>query len=223
MISTKTLTIFILSSILLSCTSKVQHKKKPSVAKEIRLVAKTSAFSGFVDSQVTISLELEGLDINLGEQEDSSSDKFWGIHNNRRFGTSITVTPDKVGLNTYGPYSITLLGKEYVSNKVEINTVKRESESISILSPSSAKLNDLIFIEVFYSFSSKQKLTLKENDFFDIRSTSSSSSINNGERLNSLGYAVKVIKEGTCVIDKNSFWRLPSYATVEPVEIIITD
>ncbi|WP_430817553.1 hypothetical protein [Carboxylicivirga sp. RSCT41] len=194
----------------------------------LKLVANAHKDSVVLGTTVSINLALEGIDLNF-DFEDNSSQDFWYSalvnepNENKRFDMHMNVTPERLGVNKYGPYTISVLGKKITSNEVSIYTIGIEPGELKIISPSHGLVNEEIEIQVISYSKSNSELKLKDNEFFKVRSTSTSTTISNGKYSKTISLKVILKKKGILILNRDSFIQISENQKVRPVQIQINN
>lgn len=120
------------------------------------------------------------------------------------------IAPTQLGTHTYGPYKLKINKKKLVSNKITIEVVEQKDYKNELI----VSIPDTIYQDstITFQFMNNKEyisLKLKENESFEVVSTSSSSkmSINEGMQFKefSKSYKLKFVEPGLFIITKEMF------------------
>ncbi len=102
--------------------------------KELNLKATALSDTIVMGKSVKVRLTLEGIESDIFKDREAKSwDGFFGdYHQNHDFRTFVSEVPNELGTNVMGPYTIKMMGREFVSNTVIIEVIEQPEEIFKI-------------------------------------------------------------------------------------------
>ncbi|RZT96225.1 hypothetical protein EV201_0861 [Ancylomarina subtilis] len=189
---------------------------------DVKFVVQAVKDTVVIGDQVKLRFVLEGIECEALEQEEGASMSqtlraiFNPNHVGNNFSTFISVKPTALGSNSFGPYKIKMLGREFISNVVRIYGIERQMECVKILMPKTCRLEGEAEIKLTNHSFSDYSIELKQTDIFQVVGRASSTQIVNGEWTKQITLNIILKKAGIFKLDKSMFKNLPEDVQVEP-------
>ncbi|PXY02268.1 hypothetical protein DF185_06370 [Marinifilum breve] len=189
------------------------------VQRDVNLKAKALSDTIIVGKSVKVRLTLEGIDSDIFKGRDTkSSDGFFGdYHQNHDFRTFVREVPKELGKNVLGPYTIKMMDREFVSNKVIVEVIEQPEESFEIKMPKEGRVGEEITIKLSGSLNGSLTAKLKENEIFKVNARSIRTSVVNGVHNTVWEFSVKLKKKGVFEMNRSTFVNLPDQIKIKPV------
>lgn len=189
------------------------------VQRDVNLKAKALSDTIIVGKSVKVRLTLEGIDSDIFKGRDTkSSDGFFGDYQqNHDFRTFVREVPKKLGKNVLGPYTIKMMDREFVSNKVIVEVIEQPEESFEIKMPKEGRVGEEITIKLSGSLNGSLTAKLKENEIFKVNARSIRTSVVNGVHNTVWEFSVKLKKKGVFEMNRSMFVNLPDQIKIKPV------
>ncbi|WP_321308572.1 hypothetical protein [Marinifilum fragile] len=187
--------------------------------KDLNLKASALSDTIVMGKNVKVRLTLEGIESDIFKgRENKSWDGFFGDYQqNHDFRTFVSEVPNELGTNVLGPYTIKMMGREFVSNTVIIEVIEQPEEIFKIEMPKEGRVGEEITIKLRGRFNGSLTAIIKENEIFKVNARSVTTSIANGVHNTVWEFGVRLKKKGVFEMNRSMFRNLPDQIKITPV------
>ncbi|WP_282126590.1 hypothetical protein [Marinifilum flexuosum] len=187
--------------------------------RDVNLKAKVLSDTIVIGKSVKVRLTLEGIESDIFKGRDAKSwDGFFGDYQqNHDFRTFVNEVPNELGKNVLGPYTIKMMGREFVSNPVSVEVIEQPEESFEIKMPKEGRVGEEIKIKISGVSNASFNAVLKKTDIFKVNGSTINTTVVDGVASTTSEYSVVLKKRGVFEMNRSMFVNLPEQIKITPV------
>jgi len=186
---------------------------------DVNLKAKALSETIIIGKSVKVRLTLEGIESDVFKGNDTKSlDGFFGDYQqNHDFRTFVREVPNELGTNVLGPYTIKMMGREFVSNTVIVEVIEQPEEIFKIEMPQEGRVGEEIKIKISGVSNASFNAVLKKTDIFKVNGSTINTTVVDGVASTTSEYSVVLKKRGVFEMKRSMFVNLPEQIKITPV------